>query len=598
MLKARPRRESDHSDAYVQYLSRLQDDDREASHSKTRRSRPRSSTNCSNTLLRLLALETSRADAVQRQLDRENEAVLVHVQNIQAAHVRAEAELVRVQTELAMYKLQLDMAQKEILRAQTAIDDAEKARSEAEERGMKDQERVRELVLQRAIDDSREEGRREGWRLGLERGRWDAWASDADRRQRAFGRKETTSQVSSPTSSIDNAQGTPHAPHVSSLAVTPAPRRRPDAQISSDKRPSAPAARPAARPPSLATSRHSSKSRHSIPLDGFIPTLDSDAHISLPPPHELSMHVELSEPAVGSSRSVDTLGRSPRTTIRYGDHGDSPRKAGPSDCHMTPPRVERIPDGNGGPARHGQDTPVLATASHRSTQISGFAIVSQPPEPQARSLAQANIVAPPSGQGRNLTPDTGVPYLPAPARRMSHIYRTDAPSPEVANIHRQADLFESRATVQRSTSNMTVPGIDIEPPSPSPTNSSPATIIDPILLTPDHANQPMALPDAASPRHRQHAESLLEPIIFNKLPAGFVPLSPIPHTTGFQNLSQHGMKSQGDNLSQRHHIYSGSALNDTSQSARNNHNVERPRGLELNFSPAPLNRPFSIFSDD
>jgi hypothetical protein len=73
----------------------------------------------------------------------------------------------------------------EIDRAQRVVADVDRARVAAEERGIRDRDRIRKLVAERAVEIARNEGKNEGWRQGLERGRWVAWAElEMRRRQR------------------------------------------------------------------------------------------------------------------------------------------------------------------------------------------------------------------------------------------------------------------------------------------------------------------------------------------------------------------------------------------------------------------------------
>lgn len=73
---------------------------------------------------------------------------------------------------------------KEIDRAQRVVAEVERARVAAEEKGIRDRDRLRRLVSERAAEIAREEGRNEGWKQGLERGRWNALADREMRRRR------------------------------------------------------------------------------------------------------------------------------------------------------------------------------------------------------------------------------------------------------------------------------------------------------------------------------------------------------------------------------------------------------------------------------
>jgi hypothetical protein len=82
------------------------------------RPRSRSDSSASTALpsiLRLLAHETARADAAERELERDADALLARVREAKAAKERSEAELARVREELALYKIQLDVAQRGVI---------------------------------------------------------------------------------------------------------------------------------------------------------------------------------------------------------------------------------------------------------------------------------------------------------------------------------------------------------------------------------------------------------------------------------------------------------------------------------------------------
>ncbi|CAA7261091.1 unnamed protein product [Cyclocybe aegerita] len=119
------------------------------------------------------------------------------------------------------------------------------------------------------------------------------------------------------------------------------------------------------------------------------------------------------------------------------------------------------------------------------------------------------------------------------------------PSP----AHLQAQLSPpSPPHNSRSTSNMTVPGIEIYTPSSKGTSHSERTNIDRALLTPEGTNQPLpqSQPQVADPQSKTNHDPFMnrvpdDPRISmvlrdDNLPAGFVPLSPIP---GMANLNSY-----------------------------------------------------------
>ncbi|TFK36007.1 hypothetical protein BDQ12DRAFT_263035 [Crucibulum laeve] len=114
-----------------------------------------------------LAQETARANAAERQ----TQEVLGHLREAVEERRKVEAEARGVREELGLYKVQLDEAQKEIFRAQSIVDRVQQELHDAEDRARRDRDRARKVIQERAVEMAMEEGRREGYRLGLERGR-------------------------------------------------------------------------------------------------------------------------------------------------------------------------------------------------------------------------------------------------------------------------------------------------------------------------------------------------------------------------------------------------------------------------------------------
>jgi len=198
--------------AYARLLSRLSgEQDRQDNLPRTRSRSNSASDSALGIVLRLLAQETARADAAERELARDTEVLLQRVKESKGENEKVQLDLVRVRQELELYKLQLVVAQNgrgstsyvpsllmaliaftfylEIDRAQKIVADVERARVATEERGARDRDRTRKLIAERAAEIAKGEGRREGWRQGLERGRWVAWA-DWEMRRREYEDQE------------------------------------------------------------------------------------------------------------------------------------------------------------------------------------------------------------------------------------------------------------------------------------------------------------------------------------------------------------------------------------------------------------------------
>ncbi|KAG5654016.1 hypothetical protein H0H81_008326 [Sphagnurus paluster] len=609
-------------------------------------------------ILRLLAHETARADAAERELAKDNEAVITRVQSLKEAHMRTEAELARVTAELNLYKIQLDLAQQEIFRAQSLLDEVERSRVEVEERGIKDREKLRKLALQRAMDEAREEGRREGLRLGLERGRKELWVPY---REDSIHEEEEEEEVATPPpprqrapatqssvrSSRENARNQPKSTPVVQQPVEPVAPQVVDALpivapipvVASTylSRPPGVDVSPIPPPriespsPSLA-SRHSN---YSVPPDGYIPTIGPDAHISLPPPHELSTPLELTikEPASGAGPSSGNV----QYDNRRGTENNVPRDARNERAFSSHPYRIAVNHQRAPPTqyeewrvgRNGRETPALSTISHESSRISQYDIVG-PPVTQAFT----------SGMDRGTDRGTQISPSNQPQEPHYHIHTTRLTPQRIVEDWRSANLDIFAPSPQPGIVRRIVPTFvdstrsaddeirSIYAKSRSPTDSSEGTVMDPVLLTPDHANRPTPLPN----RRPSQLDSSLsagrspDPVIVDELPPGFVALSPIP---GQMSLSPGDLSDQrnAEQFRGGYQIYAGtpvipekriqishedpSTLGSSSGSSilfrpsttesSNLTSIEPDPGKmysQFNSSPAPLNRPFSIFSDD
>ncbi|RDB26586.1 hypothetical protein Hypma_005691 [Hypsizygus marmoreus] len=417
--------------AYARILTRLQD---EAHEDNAPHSRSRSNSSGSTALpaiLRLLAHETARADSAERALANDSNILLSRMRDTIAAKQKSEAELAQVTTELGLYKLQLEVARREINRAQSIVDELERARVEAEDRGIRDRDRMRKMMMQRAVEIAREEGRQEGWRQGLERGRWVDKKSDGRQYRaqspsrsppstrsfsrassrmmtrenthersgtRRSGKTEGTATNDGPLANVpmvvspmprrisSQPQGLMRTPSQSpeNISIHPNPQRRSRPRTPSPPQPP----RSETRSPSLAPSR---RSRSVIlPPDGYIPTLGPDSLIALPPPHELSQPVEFGAPPVlaQSNPSGITLSRNATEKENRMDNTNSQRD---KDDSLAGLRIRDYAPGQASSSsipdyddvfrdhrRAGRDTPAMSTASRGSTHISQYDLVSPP----------------------------------------------------------------------------------------------------------------------------------------------------------------------------------------------------------------------------
>lgn len=272
------------------------------------------------TLSEQLKAERQRADAAENK----TREVLALFKSANEAKNAAEQEAARVNEGLRLYKLQYDNAQEEIRRAQKLIDTLEAQRLDAEEAAAQARSTARQLKEERIIMRAREEGRRQGLEEGLAQGRVIGYEEG-----RAAGYESgrvATEQAftSAPVTELDFDQSRPHAyrpPHVPRQSTSedsiqeagPAFTQPSDGAVPSPPPVVAPAPIPAAvpapppanpSPPAPTRAPEDAQQIHPIPIhngimspshpqvdippDGWIPSLDGDMRIRLPPPHEMA----------------------------------------------------------------------------------------------------------------------------------------------------------------------------------------------------------------------------------------------------------------------------------------------------------------------
>lgn len=114
-----------------------------------------------------LEAETRRADQAEQRVV----AVLNRLRLANEATALAQADASRAQQEVRLYQIQLESAQREITRAQEIVDQVEKLRREAEEEAAKARSVARKCREEVVLSRAREEGHKQGYLEGLERGR-------------------------------------------------------------------------------------------------------------------------------------------------------------------------------------------------------------------------------------------------------------------------------------------------------------------------------------------------------------------------------------------------------------------------------------------
>lgn len=109
--------------------------------------------------------------ALARTLQAQSNDVFSVLKTTYQNNLNLQVHLTKAQSELALYKHQLQIAEGEIRKAEEIVKDVDRLRIQAEERSVRDREKVRKLIEERAVWIAKEEGRREGFQLGLEEGR-------------------------------------------------------------------------------------------------------------------------------------------------------------------------------------------------------------------------------------------------------------------------------------------------------------------------------------------------------------------------------------------------------------------------------------------
>ncbi|KAJ7736014.1 hypothetical protein DFH07DRAFT_986951 [Mycena maculata] len=447
----------------------------------------------------------------------------------------------------------------------------------------------------------------------------------------------------------------PMVPHPPTPRIPPTrPERSPSAR-SSRPLPRAPARPRSPEPITIRPDPNPSHTTHSTPSpptstshrcvavhpDGFIPTLGADSIIALPPPHELSRPVSV----VGGETP---RGADRRRTISNVSRGST--RISQYDI-LSPPRASETPVTRANEVVH-EWRAANAEPTERVNSSENFSTNSS--IPRARSSRRGpqrprEIVMPmplstsmhtPYAQPRTAPSQTDVqPSYTAPP----DLYAPPAhPGPSQPPPQADAEGYTEDATparprsaiawiktrFNRSFSTSSVPNIQIEPPSNPASNPSTENTLNDILLTPDDAVERTLpqhfVPELAGALEGVHAAQAQADgtggnvIVLpdDELPPGFMPLSPIlpnlhssivpsapapaqtpspqppaytprdiyaplrPATAGSMRLRDPNASDAGSSSGRAPGTSIGSAM------------------LQTSASPAPLNRPLSIFSSE
>lgn len=115
-----------------------------------------------------LEQETNRANEAERRVQEANDRWRL----VNQARLQAQADMARVNEELRLYKMQLDAAQSQITRANDMISQTDKERAQAEDDAAKARRQAKRYEMELLIKQAKEEGRRIGRREGYEEARF------------------------------------------------------------------------------------------------------------------------------------------------------------------------------------------------------------------------------------------------------------------------------------------------------------------------------------------------------------------------------------------------------------------------------------------
>ncbi|KAK2460727.1 hypothetical protein APHAL10511_007197 [Amanita phalloides] len=454
-------------------------------------------------------------------------------------------QLDKAQNELGLYKAQLDLAHQEIEKAQETVARVDRARARAEEQAARERSRVRQLMEKIAIDDALHQGREVGFREGLERGKILAWAELMSRRldpnERESGRRSSQS-VSRPSSVSSSSTRRGTTPRPQNADVDPLPVRLTNRNLNnatpvSDRQRSSSLNQPhpvqassQSRPSNLPPASRSLdapsivRPTYQIPPDGYIPTVEAGSVISLPPPHELSRPLSPSLTRGGrpgsslsthkrDTREYDTLREQTRTPYSWARtmstlSGES-RSTNLSQYEMVrSPHIPQNPDNT---------THQWQTAVADLHGIAGYENTSDERATSTLPLPQMpSSLSNPADAQRRLSPSSSPAIYFRPLRdEIEH--ESHPTTSEHASTPRPANENNGETNI----------GIDVVSASNSPSNTTPDTLAESGLLTPNHNRALNHTPRHSQTSDMQMATEGLIVLPSNELPLGFVPTSPV-----------------------------------------------------------------------
>jgi hypothetical protein len=268
---------------------------------------------------------------------------------------------------LRLYSVQLNVAQEEIYRAQDVLRVVDRQRYQAEKDAANSRSIVRKLNQEIVISTAREEGRRIGLREGLERGRnlgfqearFMARFSRTGEDAESYGGDEYPDYIDRRRSGYITSNEDLHPPEPPRRSASPLSPLAPAPSLPLDPLP-IPPPESANRVPDIRPTSYRNASpsvRHSlvaIPPDGYIPALDADHFIRIPPPHELSRPPPTPErtqsPALPEIQDPVHANGIPRSTTPHRAH-KARHQSSPGSNSTTLSQLDMLNDPDYGPGR-------------------------------------------------------------------------------------------------------------------------------------------------------------------------------------------------------------------------------------------------------
>lgn len=249
----------------------------------------------------------SLLDATNAQLANEQQRVITaqntvadllqQLRSANEARMLAERDAQRITEELRLYRLQYDNAQKEILRAQSIVDRAQAERQDAEAAAVRAKDRAQKWRDEHVYTRARDEGRRQGFKEGMEFGRRIGFSDGRDKGYKDGARDmvgkvldepytpETQSETSQPPV-IEGSDATRDI-HGGDGTFSPVGGTRPGLNSTGADAVLAGAAYMPAAHEELRETPSLREPQRRVPPDSWVPRMDENGFIGIPAPNEL-----------------------------------------------------------------------------------------------------------------------------------------------------------------------------------------------------------------------------------------------------------------------------------------------------------------------